>query len=124
MLPAGLESRHKRPKNAEIVAPNRRSVLGLPMKPLRLFPTLIFTLAAAFASAAENAAPPSTPAVTPAAVQPSQAARRATALLKELKLADAGKEARVRAILESHFAAMEKWHAINDPVLTPLWSEW
>lgn len=97
------------------------------MNPLRAFPTLVFTLAASFALAAENAAPAPAPAsAAPAATAPkaSPSERRAASLLKELKLTDAGKEARTRAILESHFAAMEKWHAANDPVLTPLWSEW
>ena len=31
---------------------------------------------------------------------------------------------RTRAILESHFSAMETWHAAHDPILAPLWSEW
>ena len=88
------------------------------MNLLRVFPTLAFAVAASLALAAENAAP----APVPAATSPS--ARRATSLLKELRLPNAGKEAKTRAILESHFVAMEKWHAANDPALIPLWSEW
>lgn len=89
------------------------------MKLLRAFPTLVFTLAASLALAAENATP--TAATAPKA---SSSERRAASLLKELKLTDAAKETKVRTILESHFATMEKWHAANDPTLTPLWSEW
>jgi hypothetical protein len=92
------------------------------MNPRRAFPTLVFVVAASFALAAENTAPQSTPAAS--ASQPPASARRATAVLKELKLTDPAKEARVRALLEAHFAAMEKWHAANDTALTPLWSEW
>jgi hypothetical protein len=60
----------------------------------------------------------------PTLPKPSPSERRSASLLKELKLSDADKEARTRAILQSHFAAMEKWHAANDPALTPLWFEW
>jgi hypothetical protein len=92
------------------------------MRFLRICPTLLFTVVASLAFAAENTAP--VPAPTATAPKPSASERRATSLLKELKLTDAGKEARTRAILESHFAAMEKWHAANDPALAPLWAEW
>lgn len=92
------------------------------MNPLRVFPTLVLTLAASLAPAAESAAPAAAPVAT--APKPSASERRAASLLRDLKLTDAAKEARVRTILESHFAAMEKWHLANDPTLTPLWSEW
>ena len=92
------------------------------MNPLRIVPTLVFTLAASFAFAAEKAA--SAPAPSATAPKQSQSERRAASLLKELKLTDAGQEARTRAILEKHFDAMDKWHAANDPALTALWAEW
>ena len=92
------------------------------MNPLRVFPTLVFTLTASLAFAAEKTAP--TPASVAAAPKVSPSERRAASLLKELKLTDAAKKARTRAILESHFDAMDQWHAANDPALTPLWSEW
>jgi hypothetical protein len=92
------------------------------MHPFRIVPTLLFSLAISSALAAEITPPASAPAAS--ATKPSAAERRTTSLLKELKLADAGKETKVRTILESYFTAMEKWHAVNDPALTPLWSEW
>jgi hypothetical protein len=90
------------------------------MKSFRVCSTLVFVLAASLAPAAD------TPAPAPSAAAPavSQAERRATSLLKELKLTDAGKEARTRTILETYFRAVEQWHAIHDPTLTPLWNEW
>ena len=83
------------------------------MNPLRVLPTLVFTLAASLAFAAEKAATAPAPAAT--APKQSQSERRAASLLKELKLTDTGQEARTRAILESHFDAMEKWNTANDP---------
>ena len=94
------------------------------MNPVRVFPTLVFVLAASLALAAEKAAPTPAPAGTATAPKQSQSERRAASLLKELKLTDAAKEAQTRAILESHFEAMEKWHVANDPALTALWAEW
>lgn len=92
------------------------------MNPLRFVPALLLAFVASLAFAADRSAPASaSPAAAPT---PSQAARRAASLVRELKLADAGREARTHAILESHFAAMEQWHALHDPALTPLWSEW
>lgn len=92
------------------------------MKPFRFLPVLVFALAASLALAAEKAAPTPAPATT--APKPSQSERRAASLIKELKLTDAAKEPKSRAILESHFEAMDTWHVANDPALTPLWSEW
>jgi hypothetical protein len=92
------------------------------MKRVLAGPLLLFVLAAPLAAAAESAAVSSSP--SPAAPPPPPSVRRAASLLKELKLADADQAARVRAVLEAHFAAMEKWHAAHDPELTPLWSEW
>lgn len=83
---------------------------------------LFLALAALPLSAAESNAPTGTTAVT--AAKANAAERRTASLLKALKLGDAGKEAKVRTILESHFTAMEQWHATNDPALAPLWSEW
>jgi hypothetical protein len=83
------------------------------MKFPRLRSFVLCALPAVFALAAEPAAPTG-----------SQAERRATSLLKDLKLTDAGQEARTRAILEAHFTAMEHWHAVHDPALKPLWAEW
>ncbi|HEX2852860.1 MAG TPA: DUF3826 domain-containing protein [Opitutaceae bacterium] len=94
------------------------------MNPLRVLPALVLTLAASFAFAADNAAPASSPAAAATAPKPSASERRATNLVKGLKLTDAATEAKTRAILESHFTAMEQWHAVNDPALTQLWSEW
>lgn len=94
------------------------------MNPFRLFLTLVFIVAASFALAAENTAPTSAAASAVTAPKPSASERRAANLIKGLKLADAGKEAKIRAILESHFVAMEKWHAANDPALNLLWAEW
>ena len=82
----------------------------------RLLATLLAVLSAALAPAADK--------TFPAAPTVSQAERRTTSLLKELKLTDAAQEARTRAILETHFRAMEQWHATHDPLLQPLWSEW
>jgi hypothetical protein len=96
--------------------------MSLLMHRCRLIAGVLFVAVSSFAAAAEKSPATTTP-VAPAA-QPSQAARRTTALLKELKLTDAAREARVRTILESHFVAMEEWHASHDSALAPLWSEW
>jgi hypothetical protein len=88
----------------------------------RLIVPVLFAFAGSFAVAAEKSPAATMPVA--AAAQPSQAARRTAALLKELKLTDAAQEAKVRSVLESHFVAMEEWHASHDSALTPLWSEW
>jgi len=88
----------------------------------RFFPIVVFTLMASLALAGENSTPTSVPIAT---AQPSSpAARRAAAILKDLKLNDAGKKARTRTLLETHFTAMQQWHEANDPTLATLWSEW
>lgn len=94
------------------------------MNPLRVLPALVLTFATALAFAAENTVP--APATVPATTAPKQSAaeRRAASLVKGLKLTDAGQETKVRGILESHFVAMEKWHAVNDAALNTLWAEW
>jgi hypothetical protein len=92
------------------------------MKPLRLLPLLLFTLSSSLILSGETVSAQdiaSTPPTKPAASE-----RRAASVLKELKLADASKAERVRAILVSHFSTMERWHAVNDALLTPLWSDW
>jgi hypothetical protein len=89
------------------------------MKPRLVLPALVLVFFVPLvAPAAENAAPAAT------APKQSQSERRAAALLNELKLTDAGQEARTRAILESHLVVMEKWHAANDAALNALWADW
>jgi O6-methylguanine-DNA--protein-cysteine methyltransferase len=50
--------------------------------------------------------------------------KRTAPLFKALALDDAAKTARVRAILEPHFQALQVWHAKHDDAIAALWTQW
>ncbi len=79
-----------------------------------------------------RAAEPSSPAATTSTAPASTATpldqrtldKRINPIFKSLALNDAAKEARVRAVLEPHFQALQSWHAKNDADIAMLWTQW
>jgi Protein of unknown function (DUF3826) len=49
--------------------------------------------------------------------------KRANAILKQLKLDDAAKEARVKTIIIEHAGAQKAWHQKNDAQISDLWNQ-
>jgi len=88
---------------------------------------LLLALALAFfsACASDSSSRPQKTAV-PAAVTANaknpESPKNTRNILAALKLADAATEARVRTILDTHFAALAAWHRDHDSALTLCWS--
>jgi hypothetical protein len=86
----------------------------------------ILTVLAAGLAAAARAADP--PAAAPAgAVDDAMRQRidqKAAKIVEPLKLTDAGKAAKVKAIASDWLAAMMTWHKGHDAELNRLWGEW
>ncbi|MEY4488383.1 MAG: hypothetical protein RIQ79_891 [Verrucomicrobiota bacterium] len=66
--------------------------------------------------------PPTAPVATPAAKPPAEPSKHTREILAALKLANPATEARVRLLLDTHFAALTAWHRENDPALNSLWN--
>ena len=92
--------------------------------PIRTSALLILALAVAGVFASRGVAAPA-PIVAPAAAPLDQHTldKRANGVIKALRLEGAKAEA-VRGILETHFQAVQAWHAAHAAELAALWSEW
>ena len=98
-----------------------------PLRPLSLLALLVLAGAPSAAVRAETggAEPVSTPApaaATDAARQKLEA--KAARLVASLKLENAEKASRAKAILADWLATMGAWHQENDAKLKDLWSQW
>lgn len=85
----------------------------------------ILMLAAGGSAAARAADPPTgAPAGTTDDAARKKIDQKAAKVVEPLKLADAGKAARVRAIAGDWLAVMAAWHREHDAELDRLWGEW
>jgi hypothetical protein len=86
---------------------------------------IIMVLAGGLAAAACAADPPSaSPAGAIDEAMRRRIDRKAAKIVEALKLTDAGKAAKVKAIASDWLAVMMTWHGEHDAELNRLWGEW
>ena len=86
---------------------------------------ILMVLAGGLAAAACAAEPPmASPAGAIDDAMRKKVDQKAARIVESLKLADAGKAAKVKAIASDWLAVMMTWHKVHDAQLNRLWSEW